>query len=84
MKRTVTARTETVFSNTTLPVAGYGGWMCMNIGNADVDVDGYRLEPGEKLDAFATLSPDVVWNSNIVVVFSGGAGALRVTRLQYS
>lgn len=78
----VTNRTQTIRENTTLTPEGYGGWMAMNIGTGNVEVDGFVIKPGEKLD-FSHLDPCVVWNSAIPIVCSAG-GVLRITRLIYN
>lgn len=78
----VNSRSETFSANVTLMPEGYGGWLAMNIGTGNVEVDGFVLEPGQMLD-FSHLGSGVVWNSPIPVVCQTG-GVVRITRLIYS
>lgn len=79
----VSSKSQNVTSNTTLMPEGFGGWYCKNVGNTDVVVDGFLLGAGESLD-FHDLAPNVIWNTPITIVFDGGSGSLRITRLQYA
>lgn len=80
--RKVSERAQTITQNTTLMPEGYGGWYCKNIGNGNVEVNGFVLGEGEDLD-FLAIAPDFVWNTPITIVFAGSEGKLRITRLQY-
>ena len=80
--RKVSERAQTITQNTTLMPEGYGGWYCKNIGNGNVEVNGFVLGEGEDLD-FLAIAPDCVWNTPITIVFAGSEGKLRITRLQY-
>lgn len=81
----VTNRSQTITENITLVPEGFGGWYAQNIGDTDVEINGFVLEPNAKLDAFSQLPPDCVWNTPIIIVFpEGGTGKLRITRLQYT
>lgn len=73
---------QTIRENTTLLPEGLGGWIAQNIGTGNVEVDGFVLEPGEKLD-FSHLHPTVKWESAIVVICQTN-GILRITRLKYT
>lgn len=79
----VVTQAKTLSSNTTVMPEGFGGWYAQNIGSSSVSVDGFVLEPGEKLDSFATLPPECVWSSPIPVVFNQTGGQLRIVRLKY-
>lgn len=80
----VASASQTISSNTTIMPDGFGGWIAQNIGIGKVVVDGFVLEPGEKLDCFASLPPEVVWSSSISIVFEQAGGQLRFDRLKYS
>lgn len=82
MARKVTSRSQTITANTTLMPDGFSGWLCKNIGTANVEVDGYVLEPGQMLD-YHDILPDVEWGSPITIIVQSG-GSLRITRLQYA
>lgn len=78
----VNSRSETFSANVTLMPERYGGWLAMNIGTANVEVDGFVLQPGQILD-FSHLGSSVIWNSPITIVCQTG-GSVRITRLIYS
>lgn len=81
----VTTRSQTITENITLVPEGFGGWYAQNIGDTDIEINGFVLEPNDTIDAFAQLPPDCVWNTPIIIVFpEGGTGKLRITRLQYT
>lgn len=81
----VTNRSQTITENITLVPEGFGGWYAQNIGDTNVEINGFVLEPNATIDAFAQLPPDCVWNTPIIIVFpEGGTGKLRITRLQYT
>lgn len=77
----VTTRSQTIVSNTTLMPEGFGGYYAKNNGTGNVIVDGYILEPGDHLD-FSNMASDIIWNSPIVIVCETG-GELRITRFLY-
>lgn len=81
MKYSLTTQTQTIRENTTLMPGGFSGWYAKNIGSANVDVDGFVLEPGDSID-FHNLQPSVNWDSPIIIVCQAG-GVLRITRFQY-
>lgn len=78
----VTTRSQTIVSNTTLMPEGFGGYYARNNGTGKVIVDGYVLEPGAYLD-FSSMAANMVWNSPIVIVCENG-GELRITRFMYA
>lgn len=79
--KTVTQRVETIVENTTLNPDGFGGWLAMNIGTGDVEVDGFVLKPNQQLD-YSHLLPNIQWGTPIVIVCKDG-GILRLARMQY-
>lgn len=79
MRKNVVTRVQTIRANETLMPEGFAGWYAQNIGTANVEVDGFVLEPGANID-FSHVTAD--WNSPIVVVCQTG-GVLRISRLQY-
>lgn len=78
----VTTRSQTIVSNTTLMPEGFGGYYAQNNGTGNVIVDGHILEPGAHLD-FSSMASDIIWNSPIVIVCETG-GELRITRFLYA
>ena len=78
----VVSKVQTITANTTLMPEGFGGWIAMNIGSADVKVDGFVLAQGDKLD-LSHLGSEVVWNVPIQIEVATG-GALRIMRLKYN
>lgn len=79
-KTIVTNRTETIRENITLSPQGYSGYLAQNIGTANVTVDGFVLEPGEKLD-FSSITAE--WQTAITITCQAG-GAVRIIRFVYS
>lgn len=75
----VTNRAQTIRENTTLVPEGYAGYLAQNIGTANVTVDGFVLEPGDKLD-FSTILAK--WQTPIAITCQTG-GAVRIIRFMY-
>ena len=75
----LTTKTQTLRENTTLMPDGFGGWIAQNIGTANVEVNGFVLESGEKLD-LSNVASNVIWSSPIVIVCQSG-GVLRIMRM---
>lgn len=78
----VTNRAQTIRENTTLPPEGFGGYLAQNIGTADVTVDGFMLNPGEKLD-FSSIAENALWQTAITITVQPG-GVVRIIRFMYS
>lgn len=81
-KISVTNRSQTIRENTTLMPEGFGGWIALNIGTGNVEVDGFVLRPNMAVD-LSHLPYYVTWNSPIPIVCQEG-GILRITRLKYT
>lgn len=75
----LTTKTQTLRENTTLMPDGFGGWIAQNIGTANVEVNGFVLESGEKLD-LSNVASNVIWSTPIVIVCQSG-GVLRIMRM---
>lgn len=75
----LTTKTQTLRENTTLMPDGFCGWIAQNIGTANVEVNGFVLESGEKLD-LSNVASNVIWSSPIVIVCQSG-GVLRIMRM---
>ena len=60
--RKVSERAQTITQNTTLMPEGYGGWYCKNVGNGNVEVNGFVLGEGEDLD-FMAIEPDTLYSA---------------------
>lgn len=78
----VTNQSQTIRENTTLQPEGFGGWIALNIGTGNVEVDGFLLRPNMAVD-LSHLPWYVTWNSPIPIVVQPG-GLLRITRLKYT
>lgn len=78
----VSTNTQNYAENTTIRPDNFGGWLAVNIGSANVSVDGYPLAPGEGLD-MTHLAPDVRWDKPIQIVITATGGMVRMTRLIY-
>jgi len=63
------------------PDGMFGGWLAVNDGTAAATVNGVTLAAGARLD-FTQLNPDVIWNSDIVIVCTTGA-IINLTRMYY-
>lgn len=73
----VKMRAETIVANTRLNDKRYSGWKAINIGTADVTVDGVTLQPGEGIDH--QLQPFETWTEPIDITVQTG-GAVRLLR----
>lgn len=82
-KYKISSRSETIRENTTITPDGFCGWLAQNIGDNRAEVNGFVLEPLDKLD-FHDMQPDCEWITSIIITFENGEGKLRLTRLQYS
>lgn len=78
----VSNQSQTIRENTTLMPGGFGGWIALNIGTGNVEVDGFLLRPNMAVD-LSHLPWYVTWNSPIPIVVQPG-GQLRITRLKYT
>lgn len=76
----LSAKAQTFRSNVTLNPDGFGGWFAQNIGDGNIQIDGYVLEPLQTLD-FSSIASNVLWSTPIAIVLADQAnGALRLTR----
>ena len=73
----VKQRAETIRQNMKLNDTRYGSWKAINIGTADVAVDGVTLQPGEGIEH--VLQPSQTWKEPIDITVQPG-GAVRLLR----
>lgn len=73
----VKQRAETIVADKTFNDTRYGSWKAINIGTADVTVDGVTLAPGEGIEH--VLQPTQTWKEPIVITVQAG-GAVRLLR----
>ena len=73
----VKQRAETITSNMRLNDTRYSGWKAINIGTADVTIDGVPLAPGEGIEH--KLEPTETWKEPIDITVQTG-GAVRLLR----
>lgn len=82
MGYSVKIRSEIYKENTTVNPGDFSGWLCVNSGTGNVQVQKTVLQPGEGLD-FTHMHPDVLWDSPIPIVILETGGEVTLHRLIY-
>ena len=77
------AVTQEFTANTTLTDMCYGAWFAANTGTGDVSVYGYPIKPGEGLDQWSKLPPEVKWTEPIPIQILTAGGKVRIQRLLF-
>lgn len=83
MTNEVRRRISVITKNTTITDDDFGGWLVVNTGTANIQVDGITLQPGERLNFLDCVPYNFKWRSPIQIVISGSGGVATLTQLMF-
>ena len=74
-------RIKVFTQNATVNDTDFSGWMAVNTGTADVQVNKITLEPQQGLDFMQAVPADSTWDSPIQIVILAAGGEVTLTQL---
>ena len=83
MGKTVKTRVRVITENTTITDQDFSGWLAINTGSGNVQVNKVVLQPREKLDFLTAIPSDCRWDDEIQIVILAGGGEVTLTQLLF-
>lgn len=74
-------RVKVITESTTITDNDFGGWMVVNTGTADIEVDKVTLQPSQGLDFTASVPPSAHWRTPIQIVITNPGGQAVLSQM---